>query len=183
MSLPDESSHQDYFRHYGVNAENEDQDYDKYLTFSISGQRYGTDIGKIKEIIEYCKTTHVPLTPPEIHGVINLRGSVVPVVDLAARLGKGKSATGKKTCIVICEINDDAGPVEVGYLVDEVDQVIDIALQQIEEAPQFGTDIKADYIGGMGGVEESFIVLLNIDELLSVSDLSSLINVNFESFA
>lgn len=181
MNLTDEGALQDMVQPYAGSAHSSDEVFDKYLTFSVSGQKYGSDIGKIKEIIEYCKATHVPLTPPEIHGVINLRGSVVPVIDLAARLGKGSSNASKKTCIVICEINDGTAIVEIGFLVDEVDQVIDIAEHHIEDAPEFGTDIKVDYIGGMGGVSGNFIVLLNIDELLSVSELSSLISMNFDS--
>ena len=165
-------------QHYSSFATVDEKGLEKFLTFKVAGERYGCEIINIKEIIGYCKMTRVPLTPGEIQGVINLRGSVLPVINLAKRLGKTSRKPDKKTCIVICGVEDRIGVIEIGFLVDEVDQVVDIAGARIEEPPQFGTDVKVEYIGGMGDIDGSFIVLLNIDEILSVTELSSLISAN-----
>jgi purine-binding chemotaxis protein CheW len=151
------------------------RDHGKFLTFKLATQRFGIDINYVKELIEYTAATHIPLTPAQIHGVINLRGSVVPVIDLASRIGKKPCEIGKKTCIVISELTYDNNSMEIGFLVDEVDQVINIPDESIEPTPQFGIDIDYEFIWGMGTLESSFIVLLDLEIVLSVEELSNLI--------
>ncbi len=147
----------------------------KYLTFKIDDKDYGADIDKIKEIIEYNAMTRVPLTPPHIRGVSNLRGNVIPIVDLAVRLNKPSRDITKRTCIIIVELDDDGESMDIGFVVDEVDEVMDINHSQIEAAPQFGADIRGDFIFGMVQIESHFVVLLSIDEVLSITELSELI--------
>ncbi len=147
----------------------------KYLTFKVDGELFGTEIGVINEIIEYNEMTRVPLTPPHIRGVSNLRGNVVPIIDLAVRLGKKRGETTRRTCIIIIEMDDDGEKMDIGFVVDEVDEVLDIYAKDIEPAPQFGVDIRSDYINGMGKVDEQFVILLLLSEVLSIKELSDLI--------
>jgi len=147
----------------------------KYLTFIIDGKDYGTDIDNIKEIIEYGSITHVPLTPPHIRGVCNLRGNVIPVIDLAVRLDKTANKVSKRTCIIIVELEDNDEVMDIGFVVDEVDEVMDISAAQIEAAPQFGADIRSDFINGMGQVDGKFVILLSLEDVLSIQELSELI--------
>ena len=157
---------------------NNDQEGLKYLTFNVNGEAYGSEIDRIKEIIEYGSITRVPLTPIYLRGVINLRGNVVPVVDLATRLGKDINQVTKRTCIIIVEmksINDEV--MDIGFVVDEVDEVMDIPEDQITATPQFGTDIRADFISGMGKLNEKFVVLLQMEEVLSITELSELVEL------
>lgn len=147
----------------------------KYLTFRINGEVYGTDIDNIKEIIEYGAMTHVPLTPPHIRGVSNLRGNVIPIIDLAVRLDKPVRDVTKRTCIIIVELDDDGETMDIGFVVDEVDEVLDIHANHIEVTPQFGTDIRNVFITGMGQVDGQFVILLSLEEVLSIRELSELI--------
>jgi len=148
----------------------------KYLTFFVNGEVYGSEIDRIKEIIEYGSITRVPLTPSYLRGVINLRGNVVPVVDLSIRLGKTSNTVSKRTCIIIVEMKASDGEVmEIGFVVDEVDEVLDINDDQVAAPPQFGTDIRADFITGMGKIAEKFVVLLQLEEVLSVTELADLV--------
>ncbi len=149
----------------------------KYLTFLVNSETYGSDVDRIKEIIEYSTVTRVPLTPKYLRGVINLRGNVVPVVDLAVRLGKETNKVGKRTCIIIVEMQSDDEVVEIGFVVDEVDEVMDLTEEQIAMAPQFGTDIRPDFISGMGKLYDRFVVLLQLEEVLSINELSELVDL------
>jgi len=151
----------------------------KYLTFRIGDELFGTDIDNIQEIIEYSEMTRVPLTPSHIRGVSNLRGNVIPIVDMSIRLGKeSRSDVTKRTCIIIVEMEDEGEKIDIGFVVDEVDEVLDIKEDTIEPAPQFGTDIPSDYIHGMGKLDGQFVVLLLLSEVLSVSELSALISAD-----
>lgn len=147
-------------------------DVNQYLTFILGGEVYGVSILVIKEILEYHEPTLVPMMPEFIRGVINLRGSVVPVVDLSLRLGKQSSKVGKRTCVVIIEIAHEEESLKIGVIVDAVNEVLDIAPENIESAPNFGAKIRTDFIGGMGKVADKFVVLLNIDHVLSIEELS-----------
>lgn len=149
-------------------------DVNQYLTFILGGETYGVSILVIKEILEYHEPTTVPMMPDFIRGVINLRGSVVPVVDLSLRLGKETTAVEKRTCVVIIEIQHEDERMEIGVVVDAVNEVLDIAPENIESAPNFGAKIRTDFIHGMGKVDEKFVVLLNIDHVLSIEELSML---------
>ena len=149
---------------------------EKFLTFKVGDEIFGVEIDNINEIIEYSEMTRVPLTPPYIRGVSNLRGNVVPIIDLVVRLGKEPSAVTKRTCIIIVEMEDDGEQIDIGFVVDEVDEVLDIHASNIEPAPQFGTDIPSEYINGMGKVNGEFVILLSLNDILSIKDLSDLIS-------
>jgi purine-binding chemotaxis protein CheW len=144
----------------------------QFLTFMLGGELYAIGILAIKEIIEYSTLTEVPMMPPSVRGVINLRGSVVPVVDLAVRFGRASSAVTKRTCIVIVEISLDDARQDVGVVVDAVNEVLDIPPQDIEPAPTFGTRIRTDFIEGMGKVNNRFVILLAVNQVLSLDELA-----------
>lgn len=149
----------------------------KFLTFYLSGSVYGIQIDSVKEIIEYGGVTHVPMTPEYIRGVINLRGRVVPVIDLGARLEKGTHEVTKRTCIIIVEVQSESESCDIGFVVDLVNEVIDIQPDDIEPAPSFGADIRVDFIAGMAKLGEGFTVLLDLQNVLSVEELSELSEV------
>lgn len=146
----------------------------QYLTFSVTGEMFGIAISSIKEIIEYRAPTDVPMMPGFMRGVINLRGKVVPVIDLAVRFGRARSDTTRRTCIVILDITQDEQPLDIGVVVDTVSAVLEIADAQIEPPPAFGARLRADFISGMGKVDEKFVIILDIDKVLSVEELSLL---------
>jgi len=153
-----------------VGAEEQTQ----YLTFVLGGEVFALGILCIKEIIEYANLTVVPMMPPSIRGVINLRGAVVPVVDLSARFGRQQTEVTKRTCIVIVEIETNGERSDVGVMVDAVNEVLDIQASEVEPAPSFGAKIRADFIEGMGKVNGKFVILLNANHVLSVEELGSL---------
>jgi purine-binding chemotaxis protein CheW len=146
----------------------------QYLTFFAGDERFALDILEVKELIEVSNMTRVPMTPEFIRGVINLRGSVVPVVDLASRLGRTRSDLTKRSCIVLVEIELDEAHQTIGMLVDEVNEILQIPQDHIQPPPNFGTDIRTDFIQAMGEVEGEFLILLNISHVLSVEELSAL---------
>lgn len=147
----------------------------QYLTFLLGGELYAIGILSIKEIIEYGKLTTIPMMPEHIRGVINLRGAVVPVVDLSARFGRGGCQITRRTCIVIIEIGGDEGERhDIGVIVDAVCEVQDIPANRIEAPPAFGANIRTDFISGMGKVGEQFVIILNVDHVLSLDELEAL---------
>lgn len=139
---------------------------DQYLTFQVNQQKLAVDILRIKEIIEFDRITVVPMMQQCIDGVINLRGSVVPVVNLSARFGQGKTQPGRRTCIVILESQMGEETQVVGFLVDAVNAVVDVPQDQIAPPPQFGAGIKTDFLRGIGKVDDEFVMLLNVEKLL-----------------
>ncbi len=145
----------------------------QYLTFSAGGQMYGIGILAIKEIIQYGGISTVPLVPEFISGVINLRGSVVPVVDLAARFSGQPTRPTGRSCIIIVEAQEEDEIQDVGVVVDSVSGVLDFLPADIEPAPAFGTHIKAEFISGMGRVNGHFIMLLNVQRVLALDALLS----------
>lgn len=147
----------------------------QYLTFHVQGERFAIGILDVNEIIEVGAMTRVPMTPNFIQGVINLRGSVVPVVNLAARLGRAPSQVSKRSCIVLVEVDAGGDQQISGMLVDEVNEILEIPPGQMQPAPDFGTDIRTDFIQRMGRVGEQFIVLLEVNTVLSVHELSNLL--------
>jgi len=149
-------------------------DINKYLTFFLSDSVYGIGINTVKEIIEFGVITHVPMTPDYIRGVINLRGKVVPVIDLAERLGKKAAEPTKRTCNIIVEMMVDDEATDIGFVVDLVNEVIDIPAELIELAPAFGADIRVDFIAGMARLDDKFTVLLDLENVLSIEELSEL---------
>jgi purine-binding chemotaxis protein CheW len=144
----------------------------QYLTFSLGDEVFAMDIRSVREIIQHAAMTAVPLMPDFVRGVINLRGAVVPVIDLQARFGRPPASVGKKTCIVIFDASRDGEKAELGLLVDAVSEVIDIAAANIELPPQFGTSIRRDFIRGLGKVEGEFVVILETERALNIDDMA-----------
>ncbi|WP_343731997.1 chemotaxis protein CheW [Duganella sp.] len=149
----------------------------QYLTFMLGSEVYAIGILGIKEIIEYGELTTVPCLPAFIRGVINLRGAVVPVVDLAARFGRQAGAPTRRTCVVIVEARADDATHDIGIMVDAVNAVLDIPPAQIAPPPAFGAAIRADFIAGMGKVRDRFVILLDSDRVLAVDELAQLADV------
>jgi len=143
----------------------------QYLTFFLADEEYAVGIQRVKEIIEYTAITKVPKVPMWIRGVINLRGNVVPVVDLAVRFGMEERTVTKTTCIVIVEVQQDSERAVMGVIADAVNQVIDFAPKDIEEPPAFGTRVRLEYLFGMGKLGKKFALILNIDTVLSAAEL------------
>lgn len=155
-------------------------DQQQYLTFSLGEEMFAIGILTIREIIEYGQIAEVPMVPPFIRGVINLRGAVVPVVDLAVRFGRPPAAITKRTCIVIIEVeNVEAGAAQqMGIVVDAVSEVLEIAAADIEPPPEFGSRIRTDFISGMGKVGGRFVVMLDVDKILSLNEVAVLSSMN-----
>jgi purine-binding chemotaxis protein CheW len=148
-------------------------DHTQYLTFMLGGEVFAIGILVIKEIIEYNGLTSVPMMPDFIRGVINLRGAVVPVMDLMARFGKQARAVTKRSCIVIVEIDCGDEQQVIGVIVDAVNAVVEIARSEIEPAPSFGARIQSEFIEGMGKADGGFIILLNVNRVLSCEQLEA----------
>lgn len=146
----------------------------QFLTFVLGGVMYALEIVNIKEIIEYGEVTEVPMLPPSIRGIINLRGAVVPVIDLAARFGGHPASVQRRTCIVIVEAIQAGQQSDIGIMVDAVSEVLDIAGSEIEPPPSFGARIRADFIAGMGRVAGKFVIILDIARVLTVEDMAAL---------
>lgn len=145
----------------------------QYLTFLLAGESFAIGILSIKEIIEYDTLTEVPMMPACVRGVINLRGAVVPVMDLLARFGRPSSPVTKRTCIVIVEVQAGEERHVIGVVVDTVNEVLDIDTHDIEPPPSFGANIRTDFIQGMGKVKGRFVILLNVNQVLSIDDLQA----------
>jgi len=146
----------------------------KYLTFALANEEYGLEILKVREIIGYMDITAVPQTPPYVRGVINLRGQVIPVVDLRTKFGMQTTDVTEQTCIIVVEITQDGRKFNTGIVVDRVQEVLDIAGNEIEEAPQFGASVCTSFILGMAKVNEAVKILLNIDRVLGKEELARL---------
>ncbi len=146
----------------------------QYLTFLLGGEMFAIGILGIKEIIEYGSLTAVPMMPQFIRGVINLRGAVVPVVDLSARFGRKSAELTRRSCIVILEVESDGEGQDVGVVVDSVSEVLAISASEIEPPPSFGAKIRTDFISGMGKVGGKFVIILNASRVLSVDEMAML---------
>lgn len=138
----------------------------QYLTFQVNNQRLALEILRIKEIIEFGRITVVPMMQASISGVINLRGSVVPVIDLSARFAQGKTHLNRRTCIVILESEMEEGTQVVGFMVDAVSAVIEIPDGVISPPPQFGSGIRTDFMRAIARVDDDFVMILNVEKLL-----------------
>jgi purine-binding chemotaxis protein CheW len=152
----------------------------KYLTFKLGVEEYGLEILKVQEIIKMMDITHVPRTPAFVRGVINLRGKVIPVVDLRLKFGMESRETTDKTCVIVVQVahgGAGGGSMTMGTIVDEVSEVLDIAGEQIEPAPEFGTAVNTDFILGMGKVAKKVVMLLDIDKVLSSGELATVSKV------
>jgi purine-binding chemotaxis protein CheW len=148
----------------------------QYLTFVLAGEVFAMGILAIKEIIEYADLTEVPMMPEYVRGVINLRGAVVPVIDLSVRFGKPSSPVTKRTCIVIIEIQTRHERHVLGVVVDAVNAVLDIPAADVEPPPAFGASIRTDFIRGMGKVNGRFVILLDVDHVLAAEEMDVLVD-------
>ncbi len=150
----------------------------QYLTFSLGGEVFALGILNVKEIIEFGNITEIPMMPAFIRGVINLRGAVVPVIDLSARFGGAASTVSRRTCIVIVELGEGEERQDLGVIVDAVNEVLEIPRADIEPPPTFGAKIRADFILGMGKVEGRFVIILNVDRVLSTEEITMLASMS-----
>jgi purine-binding chemotaxis protein CheW len=147
----------------------------KYLTFALGSEEYGLEILKVREIIGYMEITAVPQTPSYVKGVINLRGQVIPVIDLRTKFGMETAKITEETCIIVVEINQGSRKFSTGIVVDHVQEVLDIDGENIEGTPQFGASVNTDFILGMGKVGKSVKILLDIDKVLQDSGCDKLV--------
>ena len=145
----------------------------QYLTFKLDEEVFALGIDKVREVLDYTSVTKVPQTPEFMRGVINLRGSVVPVVDMRLKFGMAKTEQTVNTCIIIVEINLEGETTVLGALADSVQEVLDLEPHQIEPAPKIGTKLRTDFIRGMGKRDEQFIIILEIDKVFSGEELSA----------
>lgn len=145
----------------------------QFLTFLLADEVYAVSILKVKEIIEYGTVTRVPNMPPSVRGVINLRGAVVPVVDLVLRFKLGESKVTKRTCVIIAEFEAEGEPVVMGLMADAVNEVIDLPPAEIEPPPSFGTAVRTDFLKGLGKAGKKFVLILDLDRVLSREELLS----------
>jgi purine-binding chemotaxis protein CheW len=146
----------------------------KYLTFKLADEEYGLQILKVKEIIGLARITRVPRTPEFIRGVINLRGKVIPVMDLRSRFGMSRAEDTAETCIIVVEVSHQNRALLIGVLVDSVSEVRDISQSNIEQTPEFGTEVDTGFILGMGKSQEKVIILLDIDRVISFEELAQI---------
>ncbi|MES2352637.1 MAG: chemotaxis protein CheW [Pseudomonadota bacterium] len=146
----------------------------QYLSFMLGPDMFAIGILAVREILEYAGVTPVPQMPACISGVINLRGTAVPVLDLARRLERAPSPIGKRTCIIVVEVDSDDGAFVIGILVDAVNAVLDIPAADVEPAPSFGAQVRAELLQGIGKVNGRFVLLLNVQHVVSASEIAAL---------
>lgn len=150
----------------------------QYLTFKLDDEIFALDISQVREVLDFTSLTRVPRTPDFMRGVINLRGSVVPVVDMRLKFGMSKTEQTVNTCVIIVEINLDGEKLILGALADSVQEVIDLEPDQIEPAPRIGTRLNTEFIKGMGKRDDQFVIILEIDRIFSSYELSAVNGVN-----
>ena len=146
----------------------------KYLTFTLGSEEYGLEILKVREIIGYMEITAVPQTPHYVKGVVNLRGQVIPVIDLRSKFGMETAEITEESCIIVVEVSQNSRKFSTGVVVDKVQEVLDIDGGNIEDSPQFGSSVDTDFILGMGKIGDSVKLLLDIDKVLAGEDLSDI---------
>ena len=144
----------------------------QYLTFKLSDEVYALDIAKVREVLDFTTVTKVPRTPGFMRGVINLRGSVVPVVDLRLKFGMTRTENGVNTCVIITEVTVDGDTTVLGALADSVQEVLDLEPGSIAPAPRLGTKLRTDFIKGMGKRDDRFVIILDIDKVFSADELA-----------
>jgi purine-binding chemotaxis protein CheW len=155
----------------------------QYLTFKLEGEVFALDVGKVREILDYTNITKVPQTPEFMRGVINLRGSVVPVVDMRLKFGIAPQAKTVDTCIIVMEINVDNETTVLGALVDSVQEVFELEPSQIEPAPRIGTKLRTEFILGMGKRDDQFVIILDVDKVFTCEDIEKVQNMDKEGAA
>ena len=142
----------------------------QYLSFTIAGSAYGLPILVVKEILQHEETTRVPGTPPSVRGIMNIRGGVVPVLDLAVKFGNPETVATNRTCILVVEGSAGGERFVAGILADAVNEVLELPPGDVEPPPTFGSKVRVDYLTGMGKVGKGFLLLLDVDRVLSASD-------------
>jgi purine-binding chemotaxis protein CheW len=152
-----------------------DNESSRFLTFSIGGELFAAPLERIREVIEFPGITEIPLSSPVVPGVINLRGSVVPVMDLSVRFGRGKTPVARRTCVVVVETEFEDGLAPLGVIVDAVTEALEVEPQHLEPRPPFGTGIRSDFVGAMIRNQNRFVAALDLDAVLSVGELEELV--------
>ena len=147
----------------------------QFLTFSLGGQTFALSIEHVREIIEFDEMTEVPMMPEFVRGVINLRGAVVPVIDMQCRFGRGQTSVGKRTCVVIAEVTHEGSRHLLGTIVDSVNEVLNVDTSRIEAKPAFGTGLRQDFVEGILNLDGKFVVVLDIACALSVQEMAELV--------
>jgi purine-binding chemotaxis protein CheW len=155
----------------------------QYLTFKLANEVFALDIGKVREVLDFTAVTRIPGTPDFMRGVINLRGSVVPVVDMRLKFGMPATCQGVNTCIIIVEITVDGETTVIGAMADAVQEVLDLDTDRIEPPPRIGTRLNINFIRGMGKHDEQFIIILDIDKIFSLSELTAVLDMEEEGKA
>jgi purine-binding chemotaxis protein CheW len=146
----------------------------QYLTFTLSEERFALDVANVREILEFTSVTRVPQTPEFMRGVINLRGSVVPVMDMRLKFGMSITEKSVDTCVIVVEVSLEGETTVLGALVDSVQEVFELEPEQIEPAPRIGTKLRTEFIRGMGKRDDQFIIILDIDKVFSSDELAIL---------
>ncbi len=146
----------------------------QYLTFTLGEEVFALDVSNVREILEFSAVTKVPRTPDYMRGVINLRGSVVPVIDMRLKFGMSETVKSISTCIVVVEVNHDGETMVIGILTDSVQEVFELEPANIEPPPKIGTELNAEFIKGMGKKGDAFIIILDVDRVFSIEELSNL---------
>jgi len=144
----------------------------QYLTFKLGDEVFALDIAKVREVLDFTTVTKVPRTPEFMRGVINLRGSVVPVVDLRLKFGMSRTENGVNTCVIITEVTVDGDTTVLGCLADSVQEVLDLDAEHIAPAPRIGTKLRTEFIKGMGKRDDRFIIILDVDRVFSADEIS-----------
>ena len=145
---------------------------DQYLAFKLDNDLFAVDVAKAREILDYVEVTRVPQTPDYMLGVINLRGSVVPVINLRRKFGMDEVERTVDTCIIVLEVAVKDTPIVIGIVADAVQEVLDLAAEQIEPPPRLGTRLNTEFIHGMGNLDGNFVIILDIDRIFSVDELA-----------
>lgn len=144
----------------------------QYLTFKLNDEIFALDVAKVREILEVTNITKVPQTPDFMRGVINLRGSVVPVIDMRLKFGMSRTEQTVNTCIIVVEVNMDGDTTVLGALADSVQEVVELEPDRIEPAPHIGVKLNTEFIRGMGKIDDHFVMILEIDKLFSAEELT-----------
>jgi len=152
----------------------------KFLTFSLDREEYGIEILRVREIIGVMDVTYVPGTPDFVRGVINLRGKIIPVIDLKYKFGLGEAEITEKSCIIVVDVNSNGRVIQTGLLVDSVSEVLDVGDEDIEETPSFGDGVRVDFILGMAKVGNRVKILLDVDKVLSTAEILQVASLRSE---
>ncbi|OPY05540.1 MAG: Chemotaxis protein CheW [Syntrophorhabdus sp. PtaB.Bin184] len=155
----------------------------QYLTFQLGEEIFAIDVANVREILEFNSVTRVPKSPEYMRGVINLRGSVVPVFDMRLKFGMDRTERTINTCIVVVEVSYEGEDIIIGALVDSVQEVFELEADQIEPAPKIGTHLRTEFIRGMGKKDETFIIILDIDKVFSIEEITSIQEMGEEKAA